>query len=391
MADTSSRAPTSGSPAFHSAPTDKRPDYVPPPDLKEGPKGGPQGDKPRGFFGKLKAWAKRHHTALWFLHSFYALALGVMVMLFAAKGFAHARVLAATLGAAFLVTVILFRFFGHGKEQKEKVAQKASLKLRFLGMTYVLKNLYQGMLFFVLPFYWKSSSLDSINAWFVVMLATFALLSTMDLVFDHVLMRYKAVAAVFYGITLFACCNLIIPAFFDNVPTLVALLVSAVLATFGFWLLHFPIRELREKRTWGIIGMVMLGVVAAVYFARMTIPPVPLYVVHQGVGMQQMTDGQLKLEVVRVHKSLVTDLYALSEVALPGGEGDTFEHIWRLPDGTRVPVEARTRDGGAKGQIRLVSSLPKEAMPANPTGEWRVDTMTAAGQIVGRTRFMVIE
>ena len=94
---------------------------------------------------------------------------------------------------------------------------------------------------------------------------------------------------------------------------------------------------------------------------------------------------------MRIDKSLITELFALSEVALPGGEGDSFEHVWRRPDGTRVTVEARRREGGAKGQIRLVSNIPKEDMPANPTGEWRVDTMTAAGQIVGRTRFMVIE
>ena len=68
-------------------------------------------------------------------------------------------------------------------------------------MTYVLKNLYQGMLFFVLPFYWKSSSLDSINAWFVFLLAFLALLSTLDLVFDNLLMRYRGVAAVFFALS----------------------------------------------------------------------------------------------------------------------------------------------------------------------------------------------
>ena len=43
-------------------------------------------------------------------------------------------------------------------------------RVRFYVMTYALKNLYQGMLFFLLPFYWKSTTLDAANGWFVILL-----------------------------------------------------------------------------------------------------------------------------------------------------------------------------------------------------------------------------
>jgi hypothetical protein len=185
--------PQSKAPSFHDQPTLKPGAASDTPPRSEGD------GKPRGLVGKLKAWAKRHHKALWWLHSAYALFLGFMVILFAAKGFDYARVLAATLGGAFLVMVILFRIFGQGMAQKQRVGEKKSLKLSFLGMTYVLKNLYQGMLFFVLPFYWKSSSIDSINAWFVFLLALLAILSTLDLVFDNLLMRYRVNAGGQHG------------------------------------------------------------------------------------------------------------------------------------------------------------------------------------------------
>lgn len=372
---------------FHDQPTVKPGTSAPPP---------PSGDKPRGFFGRIKAWARRHHKALWWLHSFYALFLGFLVILFAAKGFDYARVLAATLGGAFLVMVILFRFFGQGLEQKQKVEEKRSLKLSFLGMTYVLKNLYQGMLFFLLPFYWKSSSLDSINVWFVFLLGTLAILSTLDLVFDNLLMRYRVVAAIFYAVTLFACANLVIPAFFSNVPTLVALLSSTALSVFGFWLLHFPLRTLRDKRTWAILGSVAAVAMTAMYFARFAMPPVPLYLAHNAVGLAPLPDGRLELEVTRVHKKRLDDLWAVSDVVMPGGEGDTFRHRWRHgTGGSRFDFEAEARPvhkDGDDNTVRVRSSLPKvELDKTNPVGDWVVDIITSDDQIVGRMRFMVIE
>lgn len=350
---------------------------------------------PRGPLGKFKAWAKRHHRALWWLHSFYALCLGVMVILFASKGFDHARVLAATLGGAFLVMVILFRIFGQGAQQKTRVEEKRSLKISFLGMTYVLKNLYQGMLFFVLPFYWKSSALDSLNAWFVFLLGFLALLSTLDLVFDNLLMRYRSVAAVFYAVTLFACANLVIPAFFSNVPTLVALLTSTALSVFGFWLLHFPLRTLTEKRTWVILSSIAVVAMGAVYFARAAIPPVPLYATHHGVGVGPLEDGRLELEVTRIHKKRLEELHAMSDVVMPGGEGDSFRHVWRhkSAEGTfRWEVDAPVAFKSNDQTVRVTSSLPQsEIIKSNPVGEWVVDIVTTDDQIVGRMRFTVIE
>ncbi len=348
-------------------------------------------------WGRFRAWAARRKALLWWLHSFYALFLGFLVILFAQKGFDHARILAAILGGAFLVMVVLFRVFGEGRQQKERVEERTARKLQFLGMTYVLKNFYQGMLFFLLPFYWKSSTMDSMNAWFVILLGLLAFLSTMDLVFDNLLMRYKPVAAAFFGLTLFACANLVIPAFFRDVPALVSLLTSAALSVFGFWMLHVPFRVLRDKSTWIAIGLSLAFVVLAAWFGRGAMPPVPLYATHLGVGSQPMDDGRLKLEVTRVHRTLLTDLVAISEIAMPGGEGDAFKHVWRKKDADfRVETETRRvgamgGEGADTGVRRVTSALGRDRLPEAVVGEWTVDTMTTDGQLVGRAVFEVLE
>lgn len=348
--------------------------------------------RPGGLFARVKGLLGRHKALMWWIHSFYALSLGVMVILFAQKGFDHARILAATLGGALIGMLFLFRIFGQGADQQERVDRSRGSKLRFLLFTYVLKNLYQPMLFFVLPFYWKASSIDSVNGWFVFLLGLLAILSTMDIIFDHWLVRHRVLASIYYGLTLFAAVNLVIPAFFPNVRTIVTLMASALLSVLGFWLLHFELSGFKERRTWLLLGVTAAVFMGIVYVGRAGIPPVPLYVKHAAVGTQRLPDGRLALEVGRVHKSLVSDLHAVSDVALPGGEGDEFRHRWRYRDGgyektvraTKVPLE-----GGA---IRLASTHPHINLPAaGYVGRWTVDVMTVDDQIVGRARFEVIE
>ena len=140
-----------------------------------------QTDEPRG----IRGFFKRHHTKLWWIHSAYALALGALVATFAQEGFENARWLVLTVVATWILAMLVFRFFGAGSRRK---LDTTGSKLRFYAMTYFLKNLYQGMLFFLLPFYWKSATWGEANGYFLVVLGVCAFLSTMDVIFDNFLM-----------------------------------------------------------------------------------------------------------------------------------------------------------------------------------------------------------
>jgi len=348
--------------------------------------GATPGDKPRRG---IRAFFARYGRMLWWLHSFYALGLGVTVIIFAREGFAHARWLSITLATAWVVMILVFRFFGSGRG---RALEGRGAKLRFYVMTYVLKNLYQGMLFFLLPFYWRSATFDTPNQWFVVGLAICAVLSTLDVVFDQVLMRWKVAASVFYFITLFACLNLVIPALLPNSRSLVTMTAAAAISALAFWLMHIPLRHLTRPLVVVLLVVWTTGAVLGAYFGRAGVPPVAMYVSYGAVGPQVLDDGRLAIEASKLHRSLIEEIYAVTDVVVPGGKGDRLVHVWwHEGEVVRRATEVDPRAHGPTGTIRLRSKLGSEALPEDPAGLWTVDVVTQDGQLVGRTTFEIMD
>lgn len=354
---------------------------------------------------RAKGFLKKHGRKLWWLHSAYALGLGISVIVFAQKGFEHARWLAITVSAAWMLVVVFFRLFGSGKKQTPMAGATPKAKLRFFAMTYALKNLYQGMLFFLLPFYFKSTSFTSPNVWFVVLLGVCALLSTLDIVFDRVLFKFRVLASIFHAVALFGVLNLVVPALFPDTRTLVSLLVATAITVLGFWTIHVDYHMLKDKRWIAAFGVSLAAAVGGVYAARTVIPPVPMYVAHGAVGPMVLKDGRLGMEVRDLHSSVVDKLIAITDVVVPGGKGDRLVHVWRhdghefhraSESSSMVPFvvdeESATKDKQKdKGTVRLRSQLTGGQLPKNVVGSWTVDVETQDGQLVGRVAFNVVE
>ncbi len=350
----------------------------------------PQPPPAAGPIGKWKQFVAKYGRMLWWLHSVYALALGISVVLFASKGFAHARWLTISLGVVWIVVILFFRLFGDGKNQ---AVTDPKAKMRFYVMTYVLKNLYQGMLFFLLPFYWRSAVWDSPTMWYVVVLAVCALLSTLDVVFDQLLMKWKIAASLFYFLTLFCCLNLVIPALFPNTRSLVTLVLAGGIASLAFWTMHIPFRFL--GRPWIVALLVgwTLASLAGSYFGRSLVPPVAMHVEKGAVGPRMLDDGRLAMEASTLHTSLIVEhLWAVTDVYIPGGKGDRLVHVWRR-DGEVVQrsTDVDASPSGTTGTVRLRSLLLPQNIPENRAGHWLVDVETEDGQLVGRVAFDVIE
>jgi hypothetical protein len=348
-------------------------------------------DKPLTTFGELKLifkdFLKKNEKVIWWLHTAYALSLGAFVATFAQKGFERARMLTLSLAAAWLLVVFFFRFFGTGTKQDFMTAWPG-MRRRFFVMTYLMKNLFQGMLFFLLPFYWKSSSVEAKTYTVVGFLAACAILSTLDLVFDRVLFRSKLMASLFYGLTLFGCANLVIPALLPNTPILVTYLVATGLSIATFFLFHVPFSTLKKPIAAGAFGaVIVLGVLFA-YSARRAMPPVPLTLKEAGVGPSLREDGSLSMEIRTLRTGEVGDLFAVTDVQVVGN-AEHFKHVWRHDKKVLSHETAEAAPASGKGVVRVASRLPKGELPSDPEGKYTVDVLTDGEQIVGRVVFEI--
>lgn len=348
-------------------------------------------DKPLTTFGEIKLifkdFLKKNEKVIWWLHTAYALSLGAFVATFAQKGFERARMLTLSLAAAWLLVVFFFRFFGTGSKQDFMTAWPG-MRRRFFVMTYLMKNLFQGMLFFLLPFYWKSSSVEAKTYTVVGFLGACAVLSTLDLVFDRVLFRSKFMASLFYGLTLFGCANLVIPALLPNTPILVTYLVATGLSVATFVLFHVSLSTLKKPIAAGAFGsLIVLGVLVA-YSARRAMPPVPLTLKEAGVGPALREDGSLSMEVRTLRSGQVGDLYAVTDVQVVGN-AEHFKHVWRHDKRVLSHETADAAPATGKGVVRVASKLPKAELPTDPEGKYTVDVLTDGEQIVGRVVFEI--
>ncbi len=330
----------------------------------------------------------KHERKIWWLHTAYALSLGAFVATFAQKGFSEARFLTLSLGFVWLLVVAFFRFFGTGAQQ-DFITAWPGARRRFFVMTYLMKNLFQGMLFFLLPLYYRSGSSEAKTIGVMYLLSACAILSTLDLVFDRVLLRFKLIASLFFAVTLFGVMNVAIPALFQDIATIVTLLVSGGLAVATFFLFHIPLASLRRPLVAGaFVSAVFLGVISF-YLARRAFPAVPMFVKAGGVGPAISSDGTLSFEVRALRAESFGELFAVTDVAIVG-RGDELVHVWRhdgrVVSHVDIPSVVRPRERGLE---RVASRLPESHRPDSVSGHWTVDVETGSGQIVGRVAFDV--
>src|SRR5262245_58992792 len=226
---------------------------------------------------------KKLIKSVWWLHSCVALSFGVGVMLFARHGLAYADKILMVLCLSWLLMFVALRFIvgPANRGEDEKLIRKGVR----LGTNYVIKQFYQQMFFFLVPLYGSSAtwSLASWNWWMAPVLLVCAVISTMDLVFDNVIMERRWLASAMYGLALFSVLNVMMPLVF-GVTHRDGLLVAAIATPPAVALLTFSVRLVISPRGLLLTGAATLGLFFAVAYGRRAIPPAPLSLSETAVG-----------------------------------------------------------------------------------------------------------
>ncbi|RMH36714.1 MAG: DUF2914 domain-containing protein [Deltaproteobacteria bacterium] len=340
----------------------------------------PANGAPRG----RSRWERFVRTA-WWLHSAWALAFGVGVMLYARRGLAHADKLLVALAASWFVVFVALRMTvgpdgGGGR-----------LLRRGLRLTthYFVKNLYQQMLFFLVPLYASSTtwSASSRNWWLAPLLLAFAVLSTMDLVMDRVVLRRRLLAAVMYAACMFGVLNLVLPVALA-LSHFEALIVAAAAAAPAVALLTFRVRQIASVAGLALVVGAAGGMAVAAFHAVAYVPPAPLALAEGAVG--HGTPGSY--EIVPGHARTIPanqldGLRCVTRLTEPGGVRDPIVHVW-VHRGRVVRRAEPERVAAAGPGVVFRSYLM--SLPDDPLGPWACRVETDAGQLVGERAFEVV-
>lgn len=216
---------------------------------------------------RLRQFWSRHRRLFWTLHSVWALATGVAVVVLARERYGFVPWVVLFLVLTWASTL----FFGGRVRDDEEDGIPAP---REEAAAYAMRTLYQETLFFLLPFYAYSTVIESVNVVFVLALASVALVSCLDLVFDRLLRTRPAFGFFFFGLVSFSAINLLLPIMLPVNPS-IALAIAAVVAVVTS--LPLALRNgfttLRDRVILGVVSVAMIALPIAV---PSLIPPVPL-------------------------------------------------------------------------------------------------------------------
>lgn len=327
------------------------------------------------LFHPLTSFLERHERLLWWMHSGYALLLGVFVMWLGSRKFVYLRVI-----VFYIAFIWVSSLFLPALGRSTRITEKWRARIR-LVVNYFNKNFYQQLLFFVLPLYYSSATSGSRNMLFVGLVAVSAVLSTMDIVYDRYVSARWPLTALFFAFNLFACINVMLPVLW-SVSNYWALWISGVLALAGFGSILYRWSgwpRLTLKLT--LAGSAVVLGVLIFYFGPL-IPPAPLRLTSAEFG--RSIKGLVIVQPLEPLPSGPGKVLALTAIRAPLGLHEQIRHCWYL-DGKLLFASAyHTVTGGREEGYRFWTQITwKDAFKGK---ELLVDVETRGGQLIGRTR-----
>ncbi len=242
----------------------------------------------------------------------------------------------------------------------------------------------------MLPAYYAATTLDSPNVIFLVAVAAGALVTAIDPLYRRLVHPRPWLNHALLGFSIFAALNVALP--LVGVRPILALEGSAVLAALA---LGPAFRRGGAASWWRAHARALGAAVLAlglVWAGRILVPPAPLFLAHAVVarGVSEMQpvepaeDGRLSAATVLEWGEVA----AYTAVYAPAGVRQAIGHVW-WRDRQRVAYVALPTpvQGGRMQGFRTYSRYTELKLPI--PGHYRVDVITASGQLIGRLRFTV--
>jgi len=210
------------------------------------------------------AWLRRWGV------SFASLGGGLVTLFVFRRGLPHVAWIAGYLVLLWLLVAVVTQ-----TRRALEASARRSRRLMVTAADYTIQTLYHGLLLFVLPAYWASATLTSVNAPFLGLLVALALVATFDPWYRALVQPRPWAGYLFFVVSIFASLNVALP--LVGLPPLASLVASAFVAAVALT----PVVRRARRGTWGLAlrTTVAIGVVAATLAAlgRAWVPPVPLF------------------------------------------------------------------------------------------------------------------
>ncbi len=328
----------------------------------------------------------------WWAHSGFALVFGVGVMIYSRSGLRYADKLLIALGCSWLLMFVALRFIVGPANRKE--VETLTRKGVRLATNYVIKQFYQQMFFFLVPLYASSAtwSTASWNWWMAPILLTCAVVSTLDLVFDNVIMERRWLASAMYGLAMFGLLNVMLPLVAGS-DHLAGLMVAAGATPLAVALLSFSLKQVFSASGLLLTAAATGALLLATSAGRVAIPPAPLAMQETAVGHGSFGSYEcMPASKRRIPADQLDGLRCGSLLLSPGGVREPIEHRY-LHDGVelyRARASEMSCDSDGEDSVVLRSVLPSDRVPPKPEGRWQCATYTESGQLVGVRRFQVV-
>ncbi|MBQ1557585.1 MAG: DUF2914 domain-containing protein [Pseudomonas sp.] len=272
---------------------------------------------------------------------------------------------------------------------RERIARRFGFELPLPLLRYGTQMIHQESLFFVLPFFFITTTWNSGQLLFSGLLALAALASITDPIYYRWLAPRRWLLLIFHSLALFAVMLTTLPIIFHlSTPQTyrIALLIATLLALPSLpGLIGFT-----GWRRIVLLAALPLAMASAGWLARAWVPPATLWLTE--VAISDRFDGEQRMpgdSLQQISPEQLRDdgLYAYTSINAPRGLNERIYHVWQH-NGREVDRIALDINGGRKEGYRAWTH--KLNFPASPEGRWQVRVVTEAGQMIGVLRFDVV-